>query len=321
MRINTGVLQTTFWYQGSSINGVTVNPVKPTLNGLTPVTPVDTIVNLYASTASGTASTGLTVNKGVTNNFYFRGDILGAATAFTNNNADGPVVQWQYFYASTTDRDNASGFSSATDLNKVAYVDGNPGTYWRIAAVDDVTTKVTSWESYTVPNATWPYSSVNDVVCTFVPPKWVGSNAPGVGGTYTAADVGEFYFQTSGGGGAGSYWQLMNLVIGLPRWDDNSLPLRASKNVSRAGHNWFYGISPPSGASRRINITPSQDIYVAIYAPDHDFATNGNPDYFGVMVCKSFYGNGNTAFHFDKQLASNGPPLDYRIASYIEDIR
>ncbi len=113
----------------------------------------------------------------------------------------------------------------------------------------------------------------------------------------------------------------MNVVIGVPRWDDKSLPLRASNNVSRAGHNWFYGISPPAGSSRSINITPSQEFYAAIYAPDHDFSDNGNVADHGVMVVKSFYQNGLCQFHFDKQLAGNAPPLDCRIASYIEDIR
>jgi len=36
----------------------------------------------------------------------------------------------------------------------------------------------------------------------------------------------------------------------------------------------------------------------------------------GVMVCKTFYQNGNGSFHFDKQLASSSPPIDYRVASY-----
>jgi hypothetical protein len=49
---------------------------------------------------------------------------------------------------------------------------------------------------------------------------------------------------------------------------------------------------------------------------------NGNPDLFGAVVCKTFSGNGNTGFHYDKQLKwLAGPPVDYRIASYVEDIR
>jgi hypothetical protein len=31
--------------------------------------------------------------------------------------------------------------------------------------------------------------------------------------------------------------------------------------------------------------------------------------------------NGNCTFHFDKQLAASNLPLDYRVASYVEDIR
>lgn len=39
------------------------------------------------------------------------------------------------------------------------------------------------------------------------------------------------------------------------------------------------------------------------------------------MVTKSLVGNGNNTMHFDKQLLAAGVPQDYRIASYIEDIR
>jgi hypothetical protein len=39
------------------------------------------------------------------------------------------------------------------------------------------------------------------------------------------------------------------------------------------------------------------------------------------MVCNSFTQNGNCTFHFDKQLATSGTPLDYRISSFVEDVR
>ena len=90
--------------------------------------------------------------------------------------------------------------------------------------------------------------------------------------------------------------------------------------VSRAGHLWFYGISPATG-SRRIDIKSSGAMWAAFYAPSHDFYFNGNPDLYGVMVCRNYYGNGNTSFHFDKQLLTVGKPVDYRVASFIEDIR
>ena len=46
----------------------------------------------------------------------------------------------------------------------------------------------------------------------------------------------------------------------------------------------------------------------------------GNPDIFGAIVCNSFTGNGNTGFHYDKEII-NSIPIDYQVASYIEDIR
>jgi hypothetical protein len=48
---------------------------------------------------------------------------------------------------------------------------------------------------------------------------------------------------------------------------------------------------------------------------------NGNPDITGALVCKTFYGNGNTSWHYDRALDYLGEVTDYRITSYVEDIR
>ena len=47
----------------------------------------------------------------------------------------------------------------------------------------------------------------------------------------------------------------------------------------------------------------------------------GNPDIFGAIVCNNFTGNGNTGFHYDKEIANMGIPIDYQVASYVEDVR
>lgn len=111
-------------------------------------------------------------------------------------------------------------------------------------------------------------------------------------------------------------------ISASPRYvQDPATPYVPSTLVSRAGHCWYYGISPTDGSSRTIAINPSGTVWAAFYAPSHDFSTNGNPDIYGVVVAKSFYMNGNTLFHFDKQLLLGGYPTDYRVASYVEDIR
>jgi hypothetical protein len=108
-------------------------------------------------------------------------------------------------------------------------------------------------------------------------------------------------------------------VIAIPRYTFSSYA--NSPLVSRAGHVWYYGISPADGSSRSINIDPPGTMWAAFYAPSHDFSAIGNPDFYGVMVCKTFYENGNCAFHVDRQLLNGGTPVDYRIASYVEDVR
>ncbi|MEY2485552.1 MAG: hypothetical protein QOH39_1200 [Verrucomicrobiota bacterium] len=94
----------------------------------------------------------------------------------------------------------------------------------------------------------------------------------------------------------------------------------ATSNPSRAGHVQFYGVSPASG-TQNISLTSPGSVYAMFYAPGADISQNGNVDVYGAAVCKSYTGNGNTAFHFDKELGAFGKPLDYRVASYVEDVR
>ncbi|MFL6589482.1 MAG: hypothetical protein ACJ8M4_04855, partial [Chthoniobacterales bacterium] len=90
----------------------------------------------------------------------------------------------------------------------------------------------------------------------------------------------------------------------------------------------YYSISPlkangdpdPS-VTQFIHIAPPGDFAATFYAPSADVVLTGNPDLIGAMVCKTFYGNGNTSWHYDRALDTEGDAVDYRIVSYVEDIR
>jgi hypothetical protein len=90
----------------------------------------------------------------------------------------------------------------------------------------------------------------------------------------------------------------------------------------------YYSISPlkangdpdPS-VTQFIHIAPPGDFAATFYAPSADVVLNGNPDLKGAIVCKTFYGNGNTSWHYDRALDTEGDAVDYRIVSYVEDIR
>lgn len=96
-----------------------------------------------------------------------------------------------------------------------------------------------------------------------------------------------------------------------------------------AGNLQFYGISPPRDANgnpvrpQTINLNSGNPGILAatFYAPSADVNENGNPDFIGTVVCKTFYANGNIAWHYDRALNSEGELLDFRIASYVEDTR
>jgi hypothetical protein len=84
----------------------------------------------------------------------------------------------------------------------------------------------------------------------------------------------------------------------------------------------YYSISPPNPATTQfIHIAPPGNFAATFYAPSADVVLNGNPDLIGAIVCKTFYGNGNTSWHYDRALDTEGDAVDYRIASYVEDIR
>ena len=84
----------------------------------------------------------------------------------------------------------------------------------------------------------------------------------------------------------------------------------------------YYAISPASpGTTQFIHIDPPGDFAATFYAPSADVVLHGNPDLIGAMVCKTFYGNGNTSWHYDRSLDNEGDAVDYRIVSYVEDIR
>jgi hypothetical protein len=95
-------------------------------------------------------------------------------------------------------------------------------------------------------------------------------------------------------------------------------------NPSRVGHMKFFGISPTtSGTTQTIEIDPPGNIFATFYAPSADITITGNPDIFSAIVGRSFSGNGNTGFHYDKALnqVDIGVVTDYQVVSYVEDVR
>ena len=95
-------------------------------------------------------------------------------------------------------------------------------------------------------------------------------------------------------------------------------------NPSRVGHMKFFGISPTvSGTAQTVEIDSPGNIFATFYAPSADISLTGNVDVFSAIVGRSFSGNGNAGFHYDKALnqVQVGVMTDYQIASYVEDVR
>jgi hypothetical protein len=93
-----------------------------------------------------------------------------------------------------------------------------------------------------------------------------------------------------------------------------------------AGNLQFYGISPTdANVQQTINLNSgggsTAGFSAVFYAPSASFAINGGPDITGAIVCKNFYANGNVHWHYDRNLDNMGDAVDYRVASYVEDLR
>lgn len=84
----------------------------------------------------------------------------------------------------------------------------------------------------------------------------------------------------------------------------------------------IYGVQPAAGVTPAINLTLGRDLYAAVYAPGHSLQINGPGDIIGSIFAKSINIAGTMRLHYDESLAvSTGPVIDYRVASWIEDVR
>ena len=117
----------------------------------------------------------------------------------------------------------------------------------------------------------------------------------------------------------------VNTGVHVQVFFDGNMSVKARdivNNTGLAANLQFYGISPTDPTTTQtIDIAPPGDFTATFYAPSADFSVTGNPDMTGSVVAKSYSGNGNTSLHYDRALDSVGEPVDYRIASYVEDIR
>lgn len=108
-----------------------------------------------------------------------------------------------------------------------------------------------------------------------------------------------------------------------------NLQTKAENIINTSGYSGnlqFYAISPSDpSVQQTINLNSgggsNAGFSAVFYAPSANFTINGGPDITGAVVCKNFYANGNVHWHYDRKLDSEGAAIDYRIVSYVEDIR
>ena len=93
---------------------------------------------------------------------------------------------------------------------------------------------------------------------------------------------------------------------------------------NQPGDLMLYGIQPPTGTTKHVNIGGNSQITASIYAPGHDVTVNGagtNGHVYGSIVGKTVTMTGVSNLHYDESLSSRGMINNYKIASWFEDNR
>src|SRR4029077_277674 len=117
--------------------------------------------------------------------------------------------------------------------------------------------------------------------------------------------------------------------VHLEVYFDGNIQTKAENIVNTSGYVGnlqFYAISPTDpSVQQTVNLSSggssSAGFSAVFYTPSANFTINGAPDITGAIVCKNFYTNGNIHWHYDRALDFEGDAVDYRILSYVEDIR
>jgi len=93
---------------------------------------------------------------------------------------------------------------------------------------------------------------------------------------------------------------------------------------NQPGDLLFYGITPPTGTSRSIQISGNSQLSAAVYAPSANVEINNGGtrgSVYGSFVGKTVKMNGVTDLHYDEALGAGGTINNYKIVSWFEDTR
>lgn len=86
----------------------------------------------------------------------------------------------------------------------------------------------------------------------------------------------------------------------------------------------LYGINPPDGSARSLQLGGNSQLSAAVYAPAFDVQINNGGtrgSVYGSFVGKTMKMNGVTDLHYDEALGSGGVINSYKIVSWFEDTR
>ncbi|PYL95286.1 MAG: hypothetical protein DMF18_08560 [Verrucomicrobia bacterium] len=170
------------------------------------------------------------------------------------------------------------------------------------------------WNYVSSPTMINPNTTINPPVVNGVPQE-----------TYVAVHVNGDIGNSSGTGPSITVPAHVHLEV----YFDGNFQTKAENIINTsgyAGNLQIYGISPTDPTVQQtVNLNSgggsTSGFSAVFYTPSANFTINGAPDITGAIVCKNFYGNGNVHWHYDRALDSAGDAVDYRIISYVEDIR
>jgi hypothetical protein len=269
-------------------------------------------------------------------------EILSAAALVDSFDSRSPLKSTSGEYDAAKRQAHGGVFTNDSDFTLEGEVLGDVGTNGGTVAVSPAISGTVDNTSYRplppIPAPTWSSTASSSTISGETPDDdliIVESGSVGAPPRYKFTDV-RGTLHVSGGWSqetAAEIWVTGNVDGAIVIESRVHATFYVSGNVtlrSNGVDNWsrracnlqIYGIQPPAGETRNIHLTLGDDIHASVYAPGHDIEFYGGGNVMGAIIGKSLRATGQFHLHFDEALMlTAGKVVDYRMASWIEDVR
>ena len=116
--------------------------------------------------------------------------------------------------------------------------------------------------------------------------------------------------------------------VTLKVWFGGNFSMKSHKIANgnnNAAYLQLYGITPPAGETRTVDLTASSTspgtLYFVMDCPSYGVTIASNPDICGAIIANTINTTGSANLHYDEALGAVGEPVDFERAMWVEDPR